>query len=273
MPASDLIGDVYTDSKGRRRRKPGRRNTFLQFMDSQGIPPLQAVPSDWCRGPFYLDLTLPTSAALTSVVTDDNLYGDPMLRSVFAPANGGTNVTQSVGFVVSGALLLVPDGNVNVLASTVLDDLLIADPTLEWAIGGVTRARSLVESIKLSIETANVLDSDLATATAYGRRFAAIPVPLPTMYVIPKSGDTMGVRTSANLTATVACRLKLYGAALPADVLQDIVGSSRQSQGGACNAGSGFGVDLGAEVPGIVLNQLEAGNMAYAESITNPYAA
>jgi hypothetical protein len=144
----------------------------------------------------------------------------------------------------------------------VLDDLLLADPTLEWTIGGITRARSLVDAIRLQLETANVLDSDLAIATAYGRRFQSRPLFLPTMYVIPKAGDTMGIRTSGSLTATVTCRLKLFGAALPADQLDQIVGSARQSQGGACNASTAYGVDLGEALPPQAIDVIAASNVA-----------
>jgi hypothetical protein len=264
LPTADMLADTEVDQRtGRRFKLRNKRNTFAQAMEAWGIPPLQAVPADWCRGPLFPTATLPATAALTSIVTDGAFYGDPMLRSVFSPASGGTNVSQSIGLVVYGVLLEIVS-DVNAQATSVLDDILAADPTLEWTIGGVTRARSLVDAIRMQMETANVLDSDLATATAYGRRFAAKPLFLPTMYIIPKAGDSMGIRTSASLTATVNTRVKLFGAAIPADQLSDLVGSARQSQGGACNASSTFGVDLGDALPPNAVDIIEAANIRAA---------
>ena len=238
MPSEDFFEDG-------RSARDGRGQTFRAFCAAFAIPPVITMPANWGVGPMDLGVILPTAAALTSVVTDGALAADAQLASIYAPAAGGTNTNQSIGLVIIGAELIITDGAFSVLASTVVDDLLAADPTLEWTAGGVTRARSLIGSLKTAIEVSNAIDSDQAAPTAFARRLSpGSPLVIPTMNICPKAGDTLGIRTRGTLTATINCRLRLHGAFLPADEL-DLMGP-HQGQGGSCNAGRGLSADITA---------------------------
>lgn len=225
--------EMYDEDVGTARDKPNSR-LFRQMCRAYDIPPVAGYPTDWGVGPFYLDFTLPATATTTSLVTDDALWGDPLIRSIFAPANGSTSTNQAVGLTLTSAQIQIVDGAVSILTQADLDDILRTNPTLQWTVGGLTRAVSLVENIRSMIKTANVVDTDMTATAAFSRGFDGTIRRLSTLHVIPKVGDGLNIVTDSTLSAAVLCRLRFDGMVMPGDELLGLVGNARQSAGGLC---------------------------------------